>query len=508
MTPYNKPGWIPVMNSTREDVLNRLCPKPWRYQKPIETDTVPKWGQFSLYLGGGFVADLGYEKEISLGVLEMLQRHRWLDRQSRPVMSDFSAFKSPTNLLVIATYFYEIQPSGFKGAFQRIKTISVYSKETGSHQFYLICVLLFILFVLLYLGRICLTFYKQRLQFFKSFWNWIEIFQVAFSVLAVVMNIARSSQAVSTIRKMRANIYANVNFQEVIAWSEAENGVLGVVVFLVTLKLLRLIRFNEHVAVLSRTLKVSAKLLWSFMAVFVVGFMAFMHFGILIFGTGSEKYSSLLKAIYFQLELCLGRVKARPIKELSDANTTFGRIFASTLLLSLTILFMNFFIAAINDALLEARNSVIPNELCDLVDEHSVKSDRRRKAFFDAISKRIKEKTSNDKLPVVGHIDGKVITVSNKKQTIDFDIISKAIAASRKKENQELTLSKPDSFRRKSFFDTVSDSIRRSRLSRAVRKYQIKKLRKKEKYLFQRLDNIVRAEFDEEETFSLLCHQI
>lgn len=50
----------------------------------------------------------------------------------------------------------------------------------------------------------------------------------------------------------------------------------------------------------------------------------------------------------------LGRVKARLINELSDANETFGRIFASALLLSLTILGMNFFIAARNDALLEA----------------------------------------------------------------------------------------------------------------------------------------------------------
>ena len=118
-------------------------------------------------------------------------------------------------------------------------------------------------------------------------------------MLAVVMNIVRSSQAVSTIRKMRENIYAHVNFQEVIAWSEAENGVLGAVAFLVTLKLLRLIRFNEHVAVLSRTLKVSTKLLWSFMAVFLVIFMAFMHFGILIFGTGSEKYSSSVESHIF-----------------------------------------------------------------------------------------------------------------------------------------------------------------------------------------------------------------
>ena len=132
--------------------------------------------------------------------------------------------------------------------------------------------------------------------------------------------------------------------KSVIVWTEAEIGVLGILVFIVTLKLVRLIRFNTHVAVFLRTLKVSSKLLLSYMADLPIGFMAFLHFGILIFGAGSEKYSSGLKATYFQLEIILGRVKARPINELSDANDTFGRIFAALLLISLTIMFMNFFL--------------------------------------------------------------------------------------------------------------------------------------------------------------------
>ena len=138
------------------------------------------------------------------------------------------------------------------------------------------------------------------------------------------------------------------------ALTEVENCVVGILVFFVTLKSLRLIRYNEQVAVFSRTLKESAKLLSSFMVVFLIAFMAFMHFGILIFGTGSLRYSSLLNATYFQLTLVLGKVKMRPIEELPTSNREFGRIFAAFLLLTLIILFMNFFIATINDSLIKA----------------------------------------------------------------------------------------------------------------------------------------------------------
>ena len=90
-------------------------------------------------------------------------------------------------------------------------------------------------------------------------------------------------------------LYLNTQMQlskkSVIVWTEAEIGVLGILVFTVTLKLLRLIRFNTHIAVFLRTLKVSSKLLRSYMAVLPIGFMAFLLFGIPIFGAGSEPRS-------------------------------------------------------------------------------------------------------------------------------------------------------------------------------------------------------------------------
>ena len=475
-TPFHKPGWIPVDNSTKkDDQLLRLCPKPWRYQQPGQTDVVPKWGQFSMYPGGGFIADLGYDIKTAPFILDTLQRQNWLDRQSRSVILEFAAFNPSTNFLVVASYFYEIQSSSYSATYEKIHIISVYSRETGSHQFYLVCVLLLIIFVLLYVGRICFRVHQLRSRFFKSFWNWVEIFQVLVSLLAVLMNILRSAKAVSTVRKLKENVYANVTFQELITWTEAENGVLGILVFIVTLKLLRLIRFNAHVAVFSRTLKVSSKLLRSYTAILAVGFMAFLHFGVLIFGPGSEKYSSILKATYFQLELILGRVKARPINELSAASDTFGRIFAALLLISLTIMFINFFIAAINDALSNAKNSVTHGQLYTLVDERT--HNNKNKTFFEAVSQLLKQRSLKGKL-------------------------------SRQNRNQESSQSGPSSAKRELFYDGVSDTIRHLKQARdmgIVTKLQTNKLRRKEKELFGVLDEIVQGYCEEEDIFIDIC---
>ena len=423
-----------------------------------------------------------------------------------------------------------MRSSGYSTPFTRTEVISLDSTGAGSQQFYLICVLFFIIFVALYLGRECYRLYKQRSRYFKSLWGWVEIFQVIFSLLAVVIYIVRSKKATSKIQELQKNIYANVSFQENIIWFETENAVLGILTFIVTAKLLRLIRFNQHVVVFSKTLKTSARLLPSFTVLMLICFTAFLHFGVLIFGTGSRHYSSILTATYFQLELTLGRVKARPINELTDANDTFGRIFAVLLLFTLTIMGMNFFIAIINDALINAKVFATENELYDLLDEDWSQKGGENKRFFDAISERIKQTRGNDEETV--KIRKKDIRNPSKRRALNFDAVSQAIVASRTKSLENSSEKKVvANTRRKSLYDKISDYIlkkffhsdghkvkkerpsqrqkhRRVRFSEDVVKSEFQKLEKQKKFVLQRLDNIIQGYSDEEEKFLQLCHEV
>ena len=530
-TAYSKPGWKPTDNSTSPEELLRLCPKPWRYQNPSESDTVPKWGKFSFYPGGGFVADLGYLNATGFSVIENLQNNDWLDRQTRAVIVEFSVFNPSVNLLGTGTYFYEVEASGYRAPSTRIDVISLYSTEPGSQQFYLICVLLFFVFVLVYLGREGYKLYKLRFRYFKSFWNWVEIFQVVFSVAAVVVYIVQSDRVTSTIRKLQVNVYGNVSFQEAIVWREVGNALLGVLIFIVTIKLLRLTRFNTHVAVFSKTLKICGRHLSSFSVILFTLFVAFLHFGILSFGAGSERYSSVLKATYFQLELTLGRVKARPINDLALTNQTFGRIFVAMILITITILAMNFFIVILNDALAEAKNTVKESQLYDLVDECDWKSTKQRKEFFDAISNGIRQQKIKETLATSNKTEDAAPPERNSRNgtAINFDLISQAIKASKEQSISTSGNVELSNKRRKSFFDQVSDIIgylkqaryehrhnlnktgKKVRFAEDVTKCQLRRLQKTKKTLFKRLDSIIQGhsqETEREEKFLLLCHEM
>ena len=281
-TAYSKPGWRPVDNASRNDELLLLCPQPWRYQHAKKTDTTPRWGQFSFYDGGGFVADLGYDNHTGFSIVTNLQNNGWLDRQTRVVLAEFSTYNPSVNILGVATYFYEVDASGLKAASVKTRVLSLDSTNAPSHQFYLICLFLYTVFVFLYFGREIFRLYNHRSRYFKFVWNWVEIFQIVFSLFPVVMCVIRQSKTLSTMGKLHRNIYANLSFQEAITCQEAEIVVLGILIFIVTTKLLRIIRFNSYVALFSKTLKISARSLSSFSIILLIFFVAFLHFGVLM----------------------------------------------------------------------------------------------------------------------------------------------------------------------------------------------------------------------------------
>ena len=127
-------------------------------------------------------------------------------------------------------------------------------------------------------------------------------------------------------------------------------------------------------------------------------------------------------------------MKARPINDLTEANDTFGRIFAALLSLNLTILSMNFFIALINEALHAAKNGIKENELYELVDEYDWKSTLESKISFDAISNGIQKVEVNKTSAKSSETDIKTPELNSRNgMAVNFDLpISQTIKNARK----------------------------------------------------------------------------
>ncbi|XP_027041641.1 uncharacterized protein LOC113669763 [Pocillopora damicornis] len=162
-TLLSLPGWIPLSLNTSWPNALQICPKPWRYQSAAELRNDPILASYNSYEGGGYAAVMGYDESTAQGVLNETITNGWLDRQTRAVILEFAVFNVNTNLISVATYFYEALATGAAYTARRIETLELYSTESGALMFFLIGQFLFMAMVLFYFIVMLVHLYQQRL---------------------------------------------------------------------------------------------------------------------------------------------------------------------------------------------------------------------------------------------------------------------------------------------------------------------------------------------------------
>ena len=296
---------------------------------------------------------MGYKEDTALDVLTETLGHAWVDRQTRAVILESTVFNVNTNLITIATFFYEVIATGAAHTTKRVDTLELYSTESGALMLYLICQFLFMTMVLFNFIMMLFHLYRQRLGFFKSFWNMVDFFMIISSVASVALYVIRSKSVLNTIKAIQANPYKIVNFHTALDWASWENASVAFAIFMVTLKLLNLIRFNPYVIFLFSSFRQSVGYQLSYAGFFLIVFNAFVISGMQLFGGIVPQYSSYLQAVTSQFEFLLG--KAVPLDDLRNENPFIAPAFLFLFMLSMTVFLMNMLVSVLNESYTDAK---------------------------------------------------------------------------------------------------------------------------------------------------------
>lgn len=358
-TLLSLPGWKPLSHNISGSDGLKTCPKPWRYHTAEELNQGLIRGSFNTYGGGGYPAVLGYNVDTAYRVLNETLGLQWVDRQTRVVILEFAVFNPNTNLISIATYFYEVLETGAAYTTRRIATLDLYSTDSGALMLYLICQFLFLIMVLFYFIKMLHRIYTQRLGFFKHVWNMVDFLMIISSIASVAANIMRSKTVLSSVKSIQNNPYEIVHFHSSLDWANWENASIAVAIFMATLKLLNLLRFNSHVIFLFLSFRQSLGYQVSYAVFFSIIFNAFVFSGIQFFGKTVHSYSSYMQAVVAQFEFLLG--KAVPLDDLRNENRFLGPAFAFSYTLITTILFMNMIVSVLNEAYADAKTHAEKN---------------------------------------------------------------------------------------------------------------------------------------------------
>lgn len=338
------------------DELDSLCPKPWQYVTASGLKTEPIQGATTVYHGGGYVANLGYNTESAFEVIESLEDNRWVDERTVAVLIECTLFEPATSFFSFMRYLYERFPTGGIITSGTVKTVTVYLPY-GSESYRSFYQASQVLLMLVILGFIIIEIakaFRGGRIYFQRFWSWVDIMLICFAASGIGIMLHKEGCAREYVNNVRANPFDNWNADQIMFWAEIEDYVLSVVMFVVTIKSLRLFRFNPHIYQMRTTLRDSLTPLSSFAVVFLVVIMAFALFGFLSFGSSVLNYSTLPQAVRTLLQMVIGGKSW--YYQLKFATDSFlGPLFLFVYLITAMAILVNTFIAILNESYTTSR---------------------------------------------------------------------------------------------------------------------------------------------------------
>ncbi|KAL3876324.1 hypothetical protein ACJMK2_034186 [Sinanodonta woodiana] len=342
-------GWNPL---TGNSTLDR---EEYQYQSASSLNGYPYWGQMVVYGGGGYVVRLNKNYNDTIKQFEQLENEGWIDRYTRAVFVEFTVYNPSINLFSICTLLAEFRPS--QGIFPsyRFEPAMLLPYMDSAMLFQIACEIVYLLFVVLFVGKLIRDLYKERTKYFTEFWNWIELGICSMSVTASVIYFYRLfevNKLTAYFKETHGNEY--MKFQSVGYWSEIFTYIIGWLVFFASLKFLKLLRFNKKISLLASTLKNSGRDLMHFSIIFNIVFLAFIQLFYLIYVKNVSDFKTFITAIETGIVMMMGKFD---MYNMLMVNPVITQVFIFLFVVTITFIVVNMFLSILNEAFTNVRNN-------------------------------------------------------------------------------------------------------------------------------------------------------
>ncbi|XP_047140362.2 uncharacterized protein LOC100203937 isoform X7 [Hydra vulgaris] len=319
---------------------------PWRYQTSEELNGYPLSATLEVYNGGGYVLEV-FPKWKNKEFVKQLKQKKWIDRQTRALIIEFALFNAATNHFTMVTIVFEFPSFGGMVPYYDVASLNLYVLTSENSVGTIIFQIIFLLLMFIFTIREFKMLYRRGWHYFYEFWNVIEAALVVLSILAVVFFIYKVHLVEKLIGRLpEKQPQKFINFQFVSYWDSIYNCIVSLLVFFVSLKFLKLLRFNHRVSVLSSTLKVAFFPLSMLGITFVLALCAIISFSTISFGVLLDGYQTYLQTISSVIFLLLGKFS---YYSFVNASPVLGPLFFLGFNIFMIWILMNMFISILND---------------------------------------------------------------------------------------------------------------------------------------------------------------
>uniref|UniRef100_A0AAY4BII6 Polycystic kidney disease 1 like 2a n=1 Tax=Denticeps clupeoides TaxID=299321 RepID=A0AAY4BII6_9TELE len=338
---------------------------PWQYQTQHKVRASPIWGSITLYRGGGFVVDMGPERQNATRMLQYIFNNDWLDVYTRAIFLELTVYNANVNLFCIITLMFE---SSAVGAFQyntQLHSVRLYQSTGGFHIFVMFSEVTFLLFVCYYMFMQGKLMKQLKWAYFKSKWNLLELAMIILSWSAMSVFIKRTLLGNRDLEYYENNKDQFASFHDTANADAVLGYLIAFLVLLATIKLWHLLRLNPKLHLITSTLQRAWTDISGFLVVMAIMFLAYSIACNLIYGWKLYSYKTLLNAAQTIISLQLGIFN---YEEVLDNNPVLGSFLIGTCIIFMTFVVVNLFISVILVAFSEEQIYHKPSEEEEIVD--------------------------------------------------------------------------------------------------------------------------------------------
>ncbi|XP_012940372.2 polycystic kidney disease protein 1-like 2 [Aplysia californica] len=349
-------GWQHMPCSLAEEYAKSVTLSSWIHRSTLDENAIPVLGKLHLYSGGGYIIDLaGYHDVIPDVFIRELYQNRWLDLQTRAVFVEFSLYNVDANLLATVRLVVEFPVYGSGFPWVDVRTLRIYPHIGPLGSYILMCSIVLVITLIVFFFKVMRQIFREGRLFLKSFWGMMDLMIVLCCIAAIVFYILKTERSSAVMGRFKKKPKLFVNFYALAIYDDIFGWILAFVVFLSTVRILRILGYNQRVTTIAAVLQRAGKDLFSFSFLYLLMIGVFVMLGYVLFHSTEDDFMSMWNTFVTIVYLLLGK---NVIKNLEQAPPVVVRIYFILLSFTLVFVLLTMFQAILNASATQIRVDV------------------------------------------------------------------------------------------------------------------------------------------------------
>ncbi|KAL3876145.1 hypothetical protein ACJMK2_034017, partial [Sinanodonta woodiana] len=357
-------GWKQKPCPTDEKI-KKLSSDAWSFTDPQDIWGLPVTGQYTVYGGGGYIANMAVNREITGWILNELWAESWIDRQTRAVMLEFTLYSADVNLFIYSIFIMETPETGGVTPFYSIQPLRLYMHTGALGMYTLACEVIFLVFVVVNTVLVILKLFQQKRSYFKESWQVIDLLALIGCYAAIVLYFLRFALAMEIIARFNNDRKKFVNFQHIAVSDQTVVLIIALLIFVANIRFLKIVSFSKRVNALVKVFSYNGKDLISFIVIFVIFLMIYAAFGFLLFGSRIDMYSSFHDALS---TLFISMIGKTTYTEMNMTDPIMAKIYFILFVVVIVYMVLTIFLSLLEHSISKINEDLAKDGSEDIID--------------------------------------------------------------------------------------------------------------------------------------------